>query len=115
MALPLLLALCPTAAGKSDSEVFADDLEQCIRTHAAAAAESFPSWAHSCLPPTEKIDKQAEVYFTTLNPIRERYGYTATLWCAFCKLHKYPSNIAAHTRRLSSVWLNGVCVSALPT
>jgi hypothetical protein len=71
--------------GASKSEEFASVLEQCIRSHAVAAAESFPSWANSCLPPTEKIDRQARIYFTTLSPIRERYGYTAALWCAFCE------------------------------
>ena len=35
------------------------------------------------MPPTEKIDIQAAVYDTTLAPIRERYGYSAALWCAF--------------------------------
>lgn len=29
------------------------------------------------------VGMQAEIYTETLNPIRDQYGYTAALWCAF--------------------------------
>ena len=64
------------------SEEFAEVLEQCIRNVAAEAASSFPTWANTCLPPTEKIDKQAALLTKALAPIRDRYGYSAALWCA---------------------------------
>ena len=68
------------------SETFADDLEQCIRDHAAEAARTQPTWASVCLAPTEKIDMQAKIYERTLAPIYAKYGYNAALWCAFYSL-----------------------------
>ena len=80
--LPLLLLLLPIAAALNNNE-FAADLEKCIRDHAAEAAASVPIWGSACMPPTEKIDHQAAIYTRTLNPIRDKYGYTGALWCAF--------------------------------
>ncbi|KAL1508522.1 hypothetical protein AB1Y20_004622 [Prymnesium parvum] len=81
----LSLSLLTTAAAPnaSPSLEFANALEQCIRETAAAAAASHPSWANSCMPPTQKIDLQAAVLRRTLASIRERYGYSGALWCAF--------------------------------
>ena len=62
---------------------FADALEQCIRNAAAEAAASLPQWGDACMPPTQKIDLQAEVLDRTLSSIHDAYGYTGALWCAF--------------------------------
>ena len=35
------------------------------------------------MPPTEKIDIQAATLEGILPAIREQYGYSAALWCAF--------------------------------
>ena len=66
-----------------ESVAFANALEQCIRTTAQAAADSFHTWGSACMPPTEKIDHQAAVLAQTLPPIRAKYGYAAALWCSF--------------------------------
>lgn len=79
--LQAVLLHTPASAGASES--FAADLEQCIRDHAAEAAATLQSWAEVCLPPTEKIDKQAKLYERTLAPIYAKWGYPAALWCAF--------------------------------
>ena len=68
---------------KASSELFADALEQCIRNTAAGVAAAFPTWANSCMPPTEKIDLQAALLSRTLASIRDSYGYPGALWCAF--------------------------------
>ena len=62
------------------SQDFADDLEKCIRDHAAEAVRTLPTWADVCLPPTEKIDKQAAIYERTLATIYEKWGYPGALW-----------------------------------
>lgn len=77
------LATAVSWAKSGHSVLFAETLEQCIRDHAAAAAASHAEWANSCMPPTEKIDRQAMVYEETLVGIRDQYGYPAALWCAF--------------------------------
>ncbi|KAL1499595.1 hypothetical protein AB1Y20_011794 [Prymnesium parvum] len=85
----IFLALLITSGlvrARSPSEVFAADLEKCIREHAAAAARTFPQWGDSCMPPTEKIDIQAALYDTTLASIQHTYGYTGSLWCSFYSL-----------------------------
>ena len=69
--------------GKAASDHFAEVLEKCIRNAAAEAAASFSTWGNSCHPPTEKIDRQAEILKKTLAPIRDSYGYPGALWCAF--------------------------------
>jgi hypothetical protein len=80
----LVCACSPRIGVRADPNTdFADALEQCIRQSAKAAADSFPDWGHSCLPPTAKIDKQAAVLTQVLGPIRRQYGYVAALWCAF--------------------------------
>ena len=66
----------------STSIEFASALEQCIRTAATEAAATVPEWGKSCMPPTEKIDRQAIILNRTLPGIRARYGYQASLWCA---------------------------------
>ena len=72
------------SAVRSDPNVdFANSLEQCIRHAAKEAADAFPDWGNACLPPTQKIDKQAAILTRTLGPIRGQYGYTAALWCGF--------------------------------
>ena len=82
--LPLVLALLvPVAARNPSSQEFVDDLEKCIRDHAAEAAASVPQWGSACMPPTEKIDIQAAIYTRTLASIQAKYGYTGALWCAF--------------------------------
>ena len=62
---------------------FADALEHCIRNAAAEAAATVPRWGDACMPPTQKIDLQAEVLDRTLSSIHNAYGYTGALWCAF--------------------------------
>ena len=84
----VLAALLPLLMGSrvlaqqdaSSSNQFANDLEQCILNHAQTAIDTLPSWANSCMPPTQKIDVQANVYKTTLNPMRDQYGCTGALW-----------------------------------
>lgn len=82
--LPLLFVAW--VAAQDASTEFADALEQCIVNHAQVALDTLPTWADSCMPPTQKIDVQAKVYETTLNPMRDQYGYTGALWCAFYSL-----------------------------
>jgi len=65
------------------SKEFANALVSCIQQSAQAAADSFHEWGSVCLPPTEKIDKQAAVLSQHLPQIQARYGYPAALWCAF--------------------------------
>ena len=84
--LVLMCLLTPATSKSLDSELFAEALEQCIRDHAAAAVRTFSEWANGCMPPTEKIDRQARVYEETLVPIQKKYGYTAALWCSFYSL-----------------------------
>eukprot|EP00966_Prymnesium_polylepis_P330368 7386024-Prymnesium_polylepis.2 len=81
--LALVGLLHHARAQAADQVVFAEALERCIRDHAEAAAASFPSWGDTCMPPTEKIDIQSKVYERTLVGIRDQYGYTGALWCAF--------------------------------
>ena len=76
-----LLASLVSAAPSMDLE-FAAALEECIRNNAAEAAASQPSWGDSCMPPTEKIDMQAQLLKRTLASIKDRYGYQGALWCA---------------------------------
>lgn len=80
--LIVLMAAMGVAVGDRSQE-FADDLEKCVRDHAAEAVRTLPTWADVCLPPTEKIDKQAAVYERTLATIYEKWGYPGALWCAF--------------------------------
>ena len=79
-----LLALSvPFAAARTPDEAFADALVDCIHNHAREAANSVQIWGSACMPPTEKIDHQAAVYTRTLARIRDEYGYSGALWCAF--------------------------------
>ena len=78
-----ILFVCMPRAHAFTSQEFADDLEQCIKDHATEAAASVPIWGSACMPPTEKIDYQAAIYTRTLASIRQKYGYTGALWCAF--------------------------------
>ena len=73
----------PFAAARTPDEVFADALVDCIHNHAREAANSLRIWGSACMPPTEKIDHQAAVYTRTLGGIRDEYGYSGALWCAF--------------------------------
>ena len=68
----LVLAVVSGAAAQNPSMDFANALEQCISNHAQVAIDTLPTWADSCLPPTQKIDIQAKVYETTLAPMREQ-------------------------------------------
>ena len=77
----LLLLVAPSLA--VDSNVFAADLEQCIRDAAARAAAGFPRYGYGCLPATTKVDVQAEILGETITPFEARYGYQAAVWCAF--------------------------------
>lgn len=103
-----LLQLCYNEAVSA----FITDLEACIRNHAIKAAETFPLWGNSCLPPTSKVDIQgactpiaalrpsappehlrtmsfpsaAKIYEETLSPFHDKYGYHAALWCAMYSL-----------------------------
>ena len=77
----LLLLVAPSLA--VDSNVFAADLEQCIRDAAARAAAGFPRYGDGCLPATTKVDVQAEILGETITPFEARYGYQAAVWCAF--------------------------------
>lgn len=85
LAAMLLVKVIPLGA-ETASEEFADALVGCIRMSAARAAAAFPSWANSCLPPTQKIDIQTAVLHETIGQMRQRYGYAAALWCAFSTL-----------------------------
>ena len=67
------------AAPLVDKMVFVHELEQCIRNHATRLAATFPTWGSRCLPPTTKVDIQAQIYEETLTPIYEKYGYQAAL------------------------------------
>ena len=49
------------AARPDDSVQFANALEECIRTAATRAAATVPEWGKKCMPPTEKIDRQAAI------------------------------------------------------
>lgn len=82
------LASHPAVADRSHD--FADDLEQCIRNHAAEAARTLPDWADVCLPPTEKIDKQAAVYERTLASMYQKWGYQGALWVRCWRKHATP-------------------------
>ena len=84
--LHALLLLSLPSVRSDESADFARDLERCIREHAAVAAARFTEYGDSCLPPTEKIDRQAVVYEETLKDIHAKYGYTGALWCAFYSL-----------------------------
>ena len=75
-----------TATVPVDKMVFVHELEQCIRGHATRLAASFPTWGNGCMPPTTKVDVQAQIYESTLTPIYEKYGYQAALWCAMYSL-----------------------------
>ena len=77
LGVPHVYAPAPTAVQ------FAVDLELCIRRSAAAAAAALPRWGNACMPPTQKIDIQAATLEGILPAIRESYGYSAALWCAF--------------------------------
>ena len=80
-ALMFLVLMAATGVAVGDrSQEFADDLEKCIRDHAAEAARTLPTWADVCLPPTEKIDKQAAIYERTLAAMYEKWGYPGALW-----------------------------------
>lgn len=92
LALVLLTTFVPqfNAAAEigivNPSVEFADALETCIRNAAAEAAASFSDWGNTCMPPTHKIDIQASILKRTLASIRDRYGYSGALWCAFYSL-----------------------------
>ena len=66
-----------------DNQQFAKDLERCIRDAARNAADAAPTWRDGCLPPTTKVDRQAEILTLSLTPFEKKYGYQAALWCSF--------------------------------
>jgi hypothetical protein len=57
----LLLALLRAGCAIADT-AFAEELEKCIRQTVHGLAASFPEWGNSCMAPTAKVDRQANVY-----------------------------------------------------
>ena len=46
-------------------------------------AENFQRWGDGCIPPTHKVDVQAEVLSMVITPFEKKWGYQAAVWCAF--------------------------------
>ena len=64
-------------------KAFADALERCIRNTAEEILTTAPHWSDRCDTPGRKVSYQAERLSLTLSPLRSKYGYGPTLWCAF--------------------------------
>ena len=74
---------CECGKAGPRGQLFADDLERCIRETADEVARTAPHWADHCETPGRKTSFQAGRLGTTLGPLKDRWGYAASLWCAF--------------------------------
>ena len=74
---------CECGKAGPPGQLFADDLERCIRETADEVARTAPRWADHCETPGRKTSFQAGRLGATLGPLKDRWGYAASLWCAF--------------------------------
>jgi len=65
------------------NDVFVADLETCIRSNAHEIARTAMEWSDRCAPPKYLADHAKHQLNAALEPIRQKHGYAAALWCAF--------------------------------